>query len=227
MIARCIALLVPVFVTNACASYSLVQTAHTTPPRHVRINTGLVHVNNENTGTAGRPWMAHTAVELSGRYGVSRQLDVGVSPFFMGLGATADAKLNVIPTENAFALAPRLRLGGGTWNESRDYLVDGSLVGSYRLGRVVEPYGALGYATHFIKYATDSASLEPNQTLAERAGTGDGIIEAIVGMSFTLTPHFSLCGEYQYWHPGHNDLGDGYAFVGNHIFAGSASWQLP
>jgi len=120
----------------------------------------------------------------------------------------------------------RLGFGRGILEGPWDFMLEGNLVTSYRLGRVFEPYAAIGYATHFIDTGDEPPRLEDNQSLREREGTGEGVLEALLGVAFRMGPGSTMYVEYQVWLPGHEDLGNGFAFVPNHIFALSFGFLL-
>jgi outer membrane protein W len=130
----------------------------------------------------------------------------------------------------AFALAPRLRVGGGTSPSGELWLAETGVIASYRVVGQFEPYIALGFANYWINYhdlEVRSATVPrgPNQQLAARRGYGDGLLQGTIGFDSGFTEHWGVVTELRYWLPLQNDPGDRYRFVDSQIFAFAVRYQ--
>ena len=205
--------------TAGCTSRMLLQTAHTVPPAGVRGALGVSSVHNELSGERGEAGGAEIfslSGEPSARVGLTSSLDIGAAPL-LSKGGALDAKLNLIRPEAPFALAPRLRLGFAVPGDDRLFLAEAGVVVSHRLWTVLEPYAGLGFANHWITRPLTTADLEPNQSLAERSGAGDGLVKLHAGLSLGSQGGFAGLLEYGFWKTAQNDPGDGFRFVDNHV----------
>lgn len=153
----------------------------------------------------------------------------------MALGLAADAKLNIMPPEHPFAIAPRLRVGGADVPESFEmqwdsaskgsaWLAEAGLVASYRLALGMEPYLGVCFGNYWIKqYPRDiSSRLEPNQRYTGAEGYGDGMLKLALGFDLTAGETVGVLAEYGFWKTAQNDPGNGFAFVDNHLFTVAA-----
>jgi hypothetical protein len=203
---------------TGCASYALMQTAHTTPPNTGQVRLGVSDVVNELTGEDGRGAVSSLSGELGARIGLTRFLDIGAAPFFR-LGVAADAKMNLMPPDGAFALAPRLAVGYAVPDEDcRLFMAEAGMIVSYRWHRL-EPYFGLAMSNNWIRYPPSTGGLEPDQRFASRKGYGDGLLKSQVGVDLSVSGIFGLLAEYGYWKTLQNDPGDGFKFVDNHVIA--------
>jgi hypothetical protein len=202
--------------------YAVFQTAHTEAPGAVSVSAGLSTVSNEldDDPGAGRSVLTNLAGDSSVRVGITDQLDVGVAPFFV-FGLRADAKLNLFDNAQPYALAPRLGVGYSALDGST-YLAFAGLIGSYRLGGWFEPYVSATLADYWV-YLDDpfQPTLAPNERLAEREHTGNGLLQLALGAELSASKSVSFLFEYGRWLPIWNDPGDSYKFVENSL-AGAA-----
>jgi hypothetical protein len=206
------------FAATGCCSYGLLQTAHTTPPAAGQVRCGASEVVNELTDDSERHPLLGLSGELGARVGLARFLDIGAAPFFR-LGVTADAKANVMPPGEAFALAPRLALGYAAYEEGSSlFMAEAGVIASYRW-HGVEPYFGLAMSNNWTDYAVEPGPLASNQKMAARKGYGDGLLKSQLGVDVTLQGVFGFLAEYGHWKTLQNDPGDGFRFVDNHVFA--------
>jgi hypothetical protein len=136
-----------------------------------------------------------------------------------------DSKANLLPNQQALAVAPRLRLGFAAPSDSTVWLVETGVLASHRWLGVLEPYAGLAFANHWLDYPMERPDLAPNQQLAERQGTGDGLLKGHLGLDLTVIGGLGTTAEYGYWKTLNNDPGDGYKFVDNHVLALSLRYQ--
>jgi len=217
-----------VSATGCLTSHGLLQTAHTQPPGSVRAKIGAARLQNEIDDQGGRGPQTNTTAEAGVRLGVTDFLDLGLAPL-LGAGAALDAKADLLDNTLPGALAPRLSVGHARESERSAWAAEAGLIGSYRcLGRV-EPYAALNFANYWISrdQSLTERWLEDNQTLAERRGYGDGLVNASLGADLRVTGWLSAVAEYSHWFTAQNDPGDGYAFLPSDIFALALSFGSP
>jgi hypothetical protein len=209
-----------------CSSYALMQTAHTTPPKALRVVSGPTYVGNEYATVERAPF--HVSSDFGARLGLSRSVDLGITPL-MALGLALDGKVNLIHPDSAFALAPRLRLGGGLSAMGQAMLAETGVIASYRVLGRFEPYLGLGFANYWIYYTDEDRSSTPqlgaNQHLAARRGYGDGLLQGTVGFDWGFSSRWGVIAEVRYWLPMQNDPGDRYRFVDSQIFALAMRYQ--
>ncbi|MBN1605555.1 MAG: hypothetical protein JW940_02925 [Polyangiaceae bacterium] len=206
------------FAATGCCSYGLLQTAHTAPPASVQVRCGASEVINELTDDSERHPVLGLSGELGARVGLTRFLDIGAAPFFR-LGVAADAKVNLMPSDEALALAPRLAVGyAEPAEESSLFMAEAGVIASYRW-HWLEPYLGLAMSNNWIRYPREDTTLPPEQRWAAREGYGDGLLKSQLGVDMTIIGIFGLLAEYGYWKTLQNDPGDGFKFVDNHVFA--------
>jgi len=193
-------------------SFGLFQTAHTQPPGTVAGRLGATEVLNAIDEEAGRDVSTNTTAEVGVRVGLAQRVDIGLGSFFLS-GARADVKVNVLDPKAALAIAPRFGLGA---QYKYDVLmVEGGAIVSYRLFGVLEPYGGLTFANHWI--GGYPASVDPSPDLARRTGEGNGLLQAALGFAVDTKQGFGLMAEYGHWFVMNNDPGDNYAFLPTNI----------
>lgn len=209
-------------------SHGVLQTAHTTPPKTLQARSGAARVGNSMDDEGGRGLYTNTTVEAGARLGVTDFMDVGVQPL-LGGGAAADAKANVFDNRLPWALAPRLSFGYAASPDTRAYVAEAGWIASYRFFDRLEPYGALGFANHWLSQESSlgAGDVPPDQQLAERRGYGDGLVKATGGLGLRLGAGFALLGEYAHWFVAQNDPGDDYAFLSSDILAVALEFRTP
>ena len=199
-------------------SYALLETARTEPPGTVGGSWGFAKISNELSGEAGRVGPLLWGPQLTGRVGVTEHLDLGIGPFF-GLGVHANVKYNLMERHRALAVAPRL--GAGYADRHSVASAYGGVLGSYRLSRVLEPYAGITFANYWVgryAYAEDFA-VGPGERLAERTGTGDGLLQVAVGLQIPADTGLAFMVEVGRWFVMQNDPGDFYRFVPTTVIA--------
>ena len=203
---------------GGCA-YGMHESARTVPPGRFSGAGAISFVTNTNTGARGGVGLRNFGVDLGmARVGVARHLDVGVG-FLYGLGGRADVKLSPLPEDWRFALA--LRLGGGGAGLPDDVAMAyvGALA-SYDFAFGLSPYLGCTFANHWI-YGMNRDTPLPGQTLASRAGYGDGLLESAFGVRIFIDRKArvptSVSLEYSLWVPLQDDPGDGFSFILSHV----------
>jgi hypothetical protein len=226
---RCVALLACAGSSSGCG-YGLMQTAHTEAPGHVATTLGESYVGNALSDSGGRNLTTNIGTELAARVGLNRHVDLGVGPW-LGEGARADFKLDVLAPENPWALAPRIGAGiavsdssatTGDDDDGNPTAIETALVGvigSYRAG-TVEPYVGVTFANHWIYLEHEYPDeLPPGQRYTPRTGAGDGLFQIALGAEIAVGVTTRLLLEYQRWQPAQDDPGDAYAFVPSNVLS--------
>jgi hypothetical protein len=193
-------------------SFGAFQTAHTQAPATVSITPGVAQVFNRMDDQNGRSTITNLGAQLGGRVGLSKRVDVGLGSFLFS-GVKADVKVNLLERHRSLAIAPRLG-AGYRWERSVGML-EGGVIGSYRLADAFEPYLGLTFANHWIEPDPPPEPLPPN--VVGRRGSGDGLLQLNLGMELLLSDHVAVLGEYSHWFPLNDDPGDFYAFVPSNI----------
>lgn len=217
---------------SGCASFGVLQTAHTQAPGRVRVavgaNTVMNRVVSESTNdgadTGSARWRDSSYVDASARVGLTDQLDIGTSPFDL-LGLAVDAKVNLIDRRQAFALAPRLGAGFARPKDYRHAMIKSGLIASYRVGHI-EPYVGAIYSNHWIRYDDSPPALEPGERLVSRNGFGNGLAEFTVGVDVRLGRRFGFTGEITRTLPLNDDPGDRFQYVPSSILAAGMRWSM-
>lgn len=191
------------------------QTARTVPAGEIRhtISTGLAwNFMVEERSTPG-----NVILQYAGRYGVRDNLDVGLKLFF-GLGALADAKVQVV---NRSRLAVSLQGGAGfayDWESGAEVAhLPLSLLASYRIAGRFTPYLGAGYGAFWVWNYGDDANLAPGASLAPRAWHGDGVMMLHAGFELGFFRRARVLLEYGYLRPTIENPGDRYEFATNHL----------
>jgi hypothetical protein len=205
--------------------YGNFQTAKTVPKGSYRITSAQQFQGNEDLDERGVA-ATNFPPELMVRVGVTDRLDLGASVLMMG-GLLIDAKVNVFPRMDRFALA----FGGGIgaaldWGSldvdemSAVLNLPLKAIVSYRIGAGFSPYFCLGYSFFWI-FGRDASDIpppeDPNTTYVDRQGYGDGLLRFTVGYEYKFTVRFGLLMEYSFWLPVVDDPGDFYTFIPNHM----------
>lgn len=157
------------------------------------------------------------------RIGVHERVDVGVNLFFV-TGLLVDAKVNVMPLNNPFALAFSGGIGGGVdaVNIKTGILhIPLRVIASYNVGKSVTPYGSIGYGMWWIfnREKPEDMKVPEGETEVGRQGYGDGTMKFTAGIELAVKEKVALYIEYSYQHPVYDDPGDYYTFIPMH-FAG-------
>jgi hypothetical protein len=209
--------LVALVLASGCTTgVGQLQTARTLAPGEIRhmVSAGL----DWNFMVDQRILPGNVIMQYAGRYGVRDDLDVGLKLFF-GLGALADAKLQVVHWPR---LAVSLQGGvGGAYDvmSSAEVVhVPLSLLASYRLVSSFTPYLGVGYGAFWVVNYGDDANLPPGATLAPRAWHGDGVLMLHAGFELGFFRRVCLLLEYAQLRPIVEDPGDRYEFAVNHLF---------
>jgi hypothetical protein len=207
MSGRLVAALVAAGVTSGC-SFGAFQTAHTQAPATLSVTPGIARAFNRIDDQNGRGGETNLGAQLGLRVGITKHLDVGLGSF-LGGGAKADAKFNLLAPHQRLAIAPRLG-AGYRWGRSVGML-EGGAIASYRVFDRFEPYLGLSFANHWIAPEPPTGPLPPN--VVGRSGSGDGLVQLSLGAELMLSSHVALLGEYGHWFPIQDDPGDFYRFI--------------
>ncbi len=205
-------------MTLGCG-HAVLQTAHTEPKGTAAVTLAAAAAFNALDEEAQRNLTTNAVGETTLRVGITDNVDVGIGGYFFP-GFQADVKVNVFNRHRRHALAPRL--GGGCSNNVGDltYLSYGGVIGSYRVAEFFEPYLALTLSDQWVRLSDPApADLAPNEELAPRHGTGNGMLRATLGAQLNTSQRFGFLLEYGRWEPLWNDPGDGYKFLRNNIVA--------
>ncbi|HXK16926.1 MAG TPA: hypothetical protein VNG33_03960 [Polyangiaceae bacterium] len=200
------------FALSGCSS-GLFQTAHTTPPGHLRGNVGLSYLSNrvtrEQSRSGGEPFVSVSA-QAGLRVGVTQHLDLGLGSFGIE-SATLDAKYNVLEHDQAWALAPRIGVAYGGKYET--FRAEAGGIVSYKASRLVEPYLGLSFANYWITdYTRPDTPAPAGSRYARRTGSGDGVLQLNLGVELP-SKHYATLLEYSHWFVLQDDPGDFYRFV--------------
>lgn len=195
------------------------ESARTLAPGRISGAGAVSFVTNANTGARGGVGWSNFGIDLGmARVGVARRLDVGVG-FLYGLGGRADVKLSPLPEAWRFAVALRLGGGGAAVTENVAMVYFGGIA-SYDFAFGLTPYLGCTFANHWI-YGMYQAAPPPGQTLAARAGYGDGLLENAFGIRIFVDRKagvpLSTSLEYALWVPLQDDPGDGFSFAVSHV----------
>ena len=202
---------------------SQLQTARTVPPGAWRTTIGAGFAYNrliKERENLVLP-VSNVPVEIAVRHGINDQVDVGLRTF-MGLGALADAKWNLLPVDGRAALAVASGGGvaadpGGTERLAWIAHIPISVIASTELTRLITPYAAIGYRSFWIfNYGPPP---EPGSRYAARSWTGDGVVLAQFGVELSTPGGRAFLLEYGYERPVVDDPGDSFSFVPTHLFS--------
>ncbi len=193
-------------------SFGLFQTAHTQPPRTATLTVGGTYLSNELDDEESRTPITRLGAEVGARVGVIPRVEVGLGTFFQS-GGRVNAKVNVLDPTGPFALSPRVGVGYqwkyGVW------MAEGGAIASYRFFDVLEPYFGLTFANHWIGKYPPPDTVPRN--VAPGTGTGDGLLQAALGLEFMASNRVGLIAEYGHWFVLTDDPGDFYAFLPTNI----------
>ena len=67
-------------------------------------------------------------------------------------------------------------------------------------------------------YETVTVSPDPESHLADRTGTGDGLLQAVLGIQLPAGTGLAFMAEHGHWFVLQNDPGDSYRFVPTNVF---------
>jgi hypothetical protein len=197
----------------AGCSFGLFQTAHTQPPGQPLVTVGLTKVKNAIDEVGGRTELTSLGLQAGARVGVLRRLDLGVGSFFLS-GGRADVKVNLVDPTGPFALSPRA--GIGYQHRYGVLMAEAGGIASYRFFGMLEPYAGLTFANHWLtNHPPPSVNLP--RSLAPGTGTGDGLLQAAVGLAFDTKRHVGFMAEYGHWFVMQDDPADFYAFVPTNV----------
>ncbi len=214
-----ICLLTLLVLINGCG-HGLMQTAKTAPAGELEMNLSAGYIHNEMVENRGHA-LTNMPVQLGLRYGITDQVDVGAS-VFMGAGALLDGKYNFMPADHALALSLQAGLGLAygllSDNTSIVELPMRALI-SYQLPNArLTPYAGIGLTVFWVNNYEPENAPAPDQKQADRAGYGDGMLLASLGVELFSDSAVQMLLEYSYFRPVFDDPGDNFSFVDNHIF---------
>jgi hypothetical protein len=199
-------------------SYALLETARTEPPGTVGGSWGVAQVHNRIDEQGGRGGLMNVGPQVMPRVGVTDHLDIGGGPF-EGRGVRVDGKYNLMRRSDALALAPRGGLGARI--DIGAFVPYLGMLASYRVASAIEPYAGITFANYWIldPPKPEDTTLDRSERYAERSGTGDGILQAVVGLQLPAGTGVALLVEYGHWFPMQNDPGNFYRFIPSDILA--------
>lgn len=200
--------------------YAVFQTAHTEPPGKSSVAIGAAATFNDYDQEADRNALTNAVGDAAVRVGLTDQIDLGIGPY-LASGAQVDVKANVFDRRMRLALAPRAGVGASfpLYNDDRTALAFVGAIGSYRLGEWLEPYLSLAVSDQWVRRAPPDVDLAPNESLAARQHTGNGLVRAHLGVQLSTSQRFGFLLEYGRWTPLWNDPGDNYQLAANHVVA--------
>lgn len=191
---------------NGC-SFGMFQTAHTQPSGTVSATPGVAYAFDSIDDQAGRGPATNVGAQLGARIGLSRRVDLGIGSFLL-TGAKSDVKMNLLDPRSRFAVSPRA--GAGYRFGRSVFMLESGAIVSYR-SNWLEPYFGLTFANHWIEPDAPDGHLP--SSLATRAGTGDGLLQANVGLQLIAANSVGVLAEFGRWFPLNNDPGDFYRFL--------------
>jgi hypothetical protein len=193
--------------------YGLHQTAKTQRPGAVSLQTGLSYVSNEvlSAQTSALPTL-HFGGEVGPlRVGLSDHADMGFGLFYV-TGVRVDSKFNVMPRENALAIAPRIGAGYAANSDRATTMWMAGVIASYDVSSTFTPYASATFANHWFASPQPAVELGQGEQLAPATGLGDGLLQLVAGFQWRLGS-VALSAEYGRWVPTQNDPGTFFAFV--------------
>lgn len=199
----------------------LMQTGRTTPKGTMDVQVAAGYAYNHMIEERGHSF-TNFPLQLGLRYGLSDRLDLGLA-LFMGAGALADTKVNLMPADHPLALAVQAGFGaaydiGGSQGTVL-HLPLRAVVSWDFLGGELTPYAGVGFGLFWILGYNDNTP-PSEETLADREGHGDGLLMLSAGLEIFGTGDRSYFIEYTWWKPILDDPGDRFAFAQNHFFMG-------
>jgi hypothetical protein len=205
----CLALALAAF--SGCGGTALMQTARTLPRGEVGVELGASVLYNAMVEERGFA-LSNLPQRVGMRFGLTDRLELGARSF-LGLGLLAGAKYNLLPADSRFALSLMASAGGGTWLDQSALHVPVDAIASVDLGPWT-PYGSVGFGAWW--FFVPEASRAPGSRLAERTGTGDGVVGLRLGSELRVGQRVALLLEYGYSRPMLDDPGDSFALATNH-----------
>ncbi len=214
-------LLSGIFVTGC--GFGQFQTAKTVPKGEVRTTVAQQFQANEDIHER-EVTPNNFPPELMVRVGVGDSVDVGTR-IFLGGGLLVDAKVNLIPRTERFALSLSGGFGAAAdWVNISDVMailhLPVRLLISYRIKDSFTPYAGVGYSFFWV-FGRDHLDIpppeDPNTEYVDRKGYGDGVVPFTIGIEYKFNIRFGVLLEYSFWLPAVDDPGDGFAFVPNHM----------
>ena len=206
----------------ACAAltgcgYGLHQTAKTQPRGAVSLQTAVTYITNANISAQQDRLPLKLGAEVGPvRVGLSDHVDVGLG-FLYGTGGRLDAKFNVLSRSNRLAIAPRLGAGYAVGADRQTAMWMGGVIASYDVHPRLSPYVSATFANHWFRSQKPSVMLKAGEQIAPPTGTGDGLLQLVVGAQWRASSAIALSAEYGLWLPMQDDPGAFYTFVTSQI----------
>ncbi len=209
----------------AGCGYGHLQTARPTPKGAIDFTAGWGFVYNKTIqmrreaedGGSGVS-VSNLPIVLNSRLGITDRQDIGLRMFMLG-GLMADTKVNFLNPKSRWAVSGSVGFGAAAdVSKKGAYLINLplSLHASYDFKFGLTPYVALGYSFFWI-YGRDADPLAGVAYL-DRAGHGDHLVTAALGIKQRIGRRAAIFIEYNLWQPVVDDPGDFFSFERSHFF---------
>ncbi|TNF32922.1 MAG: hypothetical protein EP329_09055 [Deltaproteobacteria bacterium] len=209
---------------TGCAAAQL-HTARTTPVGENDVTIGLGYLDNRLDEERGERSIENYPLQIAYRTGVDERVDVGVRTL-LGDGLLADGRYGFMEPASPLQVSLGLGVGfGGWWMQEGAVSLTVPVVAmaSYDIGDLVTPYVGVGWAFWW-HLGRSPEEGDPDADYAARAGHGDGVVTALVGVAFHVTPTLHFLVEYDFSTQVLDDPGDFFSMVDTHVVSGAVTF---